>query len=266
MAVVMGPVRRRLRRLVPAGAGRSRNASRDAGQRRASHLVAALASALIGLLVVTSALTSRANGQIGPERENDLRGLVREQADRNRDLQQRQAQLQGEVNALSNTAGNAQTKALQSRAAELGSLAGLTPVSGPGIRVTLDDAPRAAHADGVDVDALVVHQQDIQAVVNALWAGGARGVSIQAQRLISTSAIRCVGNSVVVEGVPYPPPYVIEAVGDQGALEQALSESPAITIYQQYVVAYGLGYSVERDAIKLPGYTGPIALSYAQPR
>ena len=260
----MGPVRGRLRRFVPAGAGRSRNATRDVRQRRASHLVAALASALIGLLIVTSYLTARANGQIGPERQNDLRGLVQEQADRNKDLQRRQAQLQGEVNALSNTAGNAQTKALQKRAAELGNLVGLSPLSAPGLRVVLDDAPRAVHPDSVDVDALVVHQQDIQAVVNALWAGGARGVSIQGQRLISTSAVRCVGNSVVVEGVPYPPPYVIEAVGDQVALERALSESPAITIYQQYVTAYGLGYSVTRDVVKLPGYTGPIALSYAR--
>ena len=97
-----------------------------------------------------------------------------------------------------------------------------------------------------------------------MWAGGARGVSIQGQRLISTSAVRCVGNSVVIEGIPYPPPYVIEAVGDQSALEQALSASPAVAIYQQYVDAYGLGYSATRDAIKLPGYTGPIALSHAR--
>jgi uncharacterized protein YlxW (UPF0749 family) len=262
--VVFGQVRRRLRRLVPAGAGRSANANRDVNQRRVSHLVAALASALIGLLIVTSYLTARANGQIGPERENDLRGLVQEQANRIKDLQERQARVQGEVNALSNTAGNAETKALQKRAGELGGLVGLTPVSGPGMRVVLDDAPRAVHPDGVDVDALVVHQQDIQAVVNALWAGGARGVSIQGQRLISTSAVRCVGNSVVIEGVPYPPPYVIEAVGDQGAMEQALLESPAITIYQQYVQAYKLGYSAARDQISLPGYTGPIALSYAR--
>jgi uncharacterized protein YlxW (UPF0749 family) len=261
--VVLGPLRQRLRGMLPAGAGRSRNADREVNQRRASHLVAALAAALIGFLIVTSYLTARSNGQVGPERENDLRGLVQEQADRNRDLQQRQAQLQGEVNALSNTAGNAETKALQKRAGELGSLVGLTPLSGPGLRVVLDDAPRAVHPDGVDVDALVVHQQDIQAVVNALWAGGASGVSIQGQRLISTSAVRCVGNSVVIEGVPYPPPYVIEAVGDQEALEQALLESPAITIYQQYVQAYKLGYSVARDQVSLPGYTGPIALNYA---
>jgi uncharacterized protein YlxW (UPF0749 family) len=263
--VVIGPARRGLRRLVPAGAGRSRNANREVGQRRASHLVAALAAALIGILIATSYLTSRANGQIGPERENDLRGLVREQADRNKDLQERQSRLQGEVNALSNTAGDAEPKALQKRAGELGSLAGLTPLNAPGLRVVLDDAPTAVRPDGVDVDALVVHQQDIQAVVNALWAGGARGVSVQGQRLISTSAVRCVGNSVVIEGVPYPPPYVIEAVGDQSALEQALSESPAVATYQQYVAAYQLGYSVARDTIKLPGYTGSITLGYAQP-
>ena len=52
-----------------------------------------------------------------------------------------------------------------------------------------------------------MHQQDIQAVVNALWAGGAEAMTIQGQRVISTTGIKCVGNTVVLHGVPYSPPY-----------------------------------------------------------
>ena len=81
--------------------------------------------------------------------------------------------------------------------------------------ITLTDAPDAVQ-DSVaedDVSNLVVHQQDIQAVANALWAGGAEAMTIQGQRVVSTTGIRCVGNSVVLHDVPYAPPYVIRAIG-----------------------------------------------------
>jgi len=80
---------------------------------------------------------------------------------------------------------------------------------------------------GVDDDDLVVHQQDIQGVVNALWSGGAEALTIQGQRVIATTGIKCVGNTVVLHGVPYAPPYVIEAIGDQAALESALEQLAA---------------------------------------
>ena len=66
---------------------------------------------------------------------------------------------------------------------------------------------------------LVVHQQDIQAVVNALWSGGAEAMTLQEQRVISTTGIKCVGNTVVLHGVPYAPPYEITAIGDLDALQ-----------------------------------------------
>ena len=95
-------------------------------------------------------------------------------------------------------------------------------MTGPTVSVTLDDAPSSVAANGVDADLLVVHQQDIQAVVNALWSGGAEAMTIQGQRVISTTGIKCVGNTVVLHGVPYAPPYVISAIGDQDRLEAAL--------------------------------------------
>ena len=75
-----------------------------------------------------------------------------------------------------------------------------------------------------DLNLLVVHQQDIQAVVNAMWKGGATAVTVQGQRIVTTTGIKCEGNAVQLQGVPYPQPYVIEAVGDQtellGAIER----------------------------------------------
>jgi len=129
------------------------------------------------------------------------------------------------------------------------------------------DAPTDVKPAGVDDDALVVHQQDIQAVVNALWKGGAEAVSIQGQRIISTSGIKCVGNSVVLHGIPYAPPYVIEAIGDAGRMAAALKESRALTIYRQYADAYGLGYreSVE-SSVSLPAFQGALGITHAKSR
>ena len=80
---------------------------------------------------------------------------------------------------------------------------------GPGLVVRLDDAnrdPGAALPAGVTSDDLVIHQQDLQAVVNALWQGGAQGIQVMDQRLISTSAVRCVGNTLILQGRVYSPP------------------------------------------------------------
>src|SRR5690606_12130196 len=102
--------------------------------------------------------------------------------------------------------------------------ASTAPVSGPGVRVVLTDAPADVRPAGVDDDALVVHQQDIQAVVNALWAGGAEAMTIQGQRVIATTGIKCVGNSVVLHGIPYAPPYVIEAIGPSDDMLTSLDD------------------------------------------
>lgn len=86
------------------------------------------------------------------------------------------------------------------------------------------------------------------------------------QRLISTSAVRCVGNTLILQGRVYSPPYKITAVGDPGKLKEALNASPSIQNYLLYVKAYGLGWKVdERQAVTLPGYSGTVDLHYAEP-
>lgn len=147
--------------------------------------------------------------------------------------------------------------------------AGVQPVTGPAVRVVLDDADftsqRAAQAGSPDD--LVVHQQDVQAVVNALWLGGAEAMMLMDQRVISTSAVRCVGNTLSLQGQPYSPPYVITAVGDPATMLAALDDSATIDEYQRYVEAFGLGYDVEElDGVELPAYTGPLELRFAEVR
>jgi uncharacterized protein YlxW (UPF0749 family) len=143
---------------------------------------------------------------------------------------------------------------------------GLLPVQGNGMRVELSDTPRTVDFPDVDPNFLVVHQQDIQAYVNALWAGGAEAVALQGQRLVTTSGIKCVGNTVVIDGVPYSPPYVIEAVGEPLQLRAALNRSAEVETYRDYAEKYQLGLAEDEiGALHIEGYDGPIAFRYAKP-
>src|SRR5215213_3400058 len=99
-------------------------------------------------------------------------------------------QLRDEIDQLSESVKNPALKDLRARVKGLEEPTGLTAVEGPGIRVTLRDAPSTVNSSD-DVDPrLLVHQQDIQAFVNAVWAGGAEAVTLQGQRLISTTGIK----------------------------------------------------------------------------
>ncbi len=242
-----------------AAASRRRNASRTTLGRATTALVCLV----VGLLVVVSAAQARGI-DLRPARNTDLVSLVQDQSRRNAELTTRVTQLNDEVAALS--ADVVDNDDLDAAAAELEARAGMTAVRGPAVTVSLDDAPTSVRPDGVDGDLLVVHQQDIQAVVNALWRGGAEAMTIQGQRVISTTGIKCVGNTVVLHGVPYAPPYRISAIGDQPQLQAALADSPALRIYRQYVDAYALGYDVRTEAnVEFPGYRGSSDLRYATP-
>ncbi len=91
-------------------------------------------------------------------------------------------------------------------------------------------------------------------------------MTIQGQRVISTTGIKCVGNTVVLHGIPYAPPYVNSALGDQRRLREALHASEPIRIYQQYVEAYGLGYRQRsHERLTLPAHEGSMQLQHAKP-
>jgi uncharacterized protein YlxW (UPF0749 family) len=175
-----------------------------------------------------------------------------------------------DVDGLSHSDSGTDT-ATRKKLDALANAAGTEALAGSAVSVTLNDAPANATplVSGVpdpQPNDLVIHQQDLQAVVNALWDGGAAGIQVMDQRLISTSAVRCVGNTLILQGRVYSPPYKITAVGDRNSLHKGLDRSPAIQNYLQYVNAYGLGWKVEdHKRVTLPGYSGTVDLHYAKP-
>ncbi|MGL5829819.1 MAG: DUF881 domain-containing protein, partial [Angustibacter sp.] len=144
--------------------------------------------------------------------------------------------------------------------------AGLAPVRGSALEIQLDDAVSGgALPDGVEPDDLVVHQQDVQAVVNALWGAGAEAMMLMDQRVIATSAVRCVGNVLILQGQLYSPPYKITAIGDISAMREGLKSSPQVATYLDYADTLGLGYLVRAVGTReFPAYVGATGLQYAR--
>ncbi len=226
--------------------------------------------ALAGLIFFTSFNTAKGTNIRTDDSLLKLSDLIHERSLENGQREESNAALRDDVESLA-ARGDGSTKAEDEKLAALEKKAGTQKLTGDAITVTLNDAPPDATAKlpgypEPQPDYLVIHQQDLQAVVNALWEGGAKGIKVMDQRLISTSAVRCVGNTLILQGRVYSPPYTITAVGDPDKLQQALSASPAIQNYMVYVNVYGLGWKVTEDGtVTLPGYSGTVDLQYAQP-
>jgi len=222
----------------------------------------------VAVVLVLSGLLFAANARVANGHESrqpqDLPDLVQTELDRADTAAATVKDLRAAVDRL--TDANAQLPPAQStRADEFALAAGWVALSGPGLEVQLTDAPvTGTRPDWVTTSMLVVHQQDLQAVINALWAGGAEAMSLQDQRVVSTSAFRCVGNVLLLQDRHYSPPYVVRAIGDRQSLLAALAASPSVARYLEYVDAVGLGWSVaEQDDMELPAYDGAVGLSYA---
>lgn len=226
-----------------------------------------VATAAAGLLFATTATAARGSDLRGSGVQ-DLPDVIRSQtrtvegkAVQVRVLREQVQQLTAQM-----AADDPQLAQQVARAAGLAAAAGTQEVTGPSLRVELWDAGAGdTIPQGYTVDDVVVHQQDVQAVVNALWAAGAEAMMVQDQRVVSTSAVRCVGNTLILQGRVYSPPYVITAVGDPGTLRLGLDRDPAVAVYRQYVDLVGLGYRVsDPGEVTMPAFTAGIGTRHAQ--
>ncbi len=213
-----------------------------------------------GLLFGTSA--ALAEDHPAESQPETLAGLITERDEQVAALAEKATQLRAQVEELSTQ----ERLPASDQADELAPLVGTTAVQGPAVQVALDDAGYTLETlpEDYTVDDVVVHQQDVQAVINALWAGGAEAMMVQDQRIISTSAVRCVGNTLYLQGRVYSPPYTITAIGDQEKLLQALEQDPTVSNYRAWADVLGLGYEVDDvGMVTMPAFTGTIRAQHA---
>ncbi len=223
---------------------------------------------LCGALFVVSAANSEGT-DLRPGRYTDMASLARTESEQYAELERRVKELNAEVDGLTAAVDDDTVERIQRRIERMEDPAGLTPRSGPGVTVTLSDAPEdLINATTGDINLLVVHQQDIQAVVNAMWKGGATAVTIQGQRVVSTTGIKCEGNSVQLQGLPYPQPYEITAVGSQSAILESIATDDYLEIYRADAenpdISVGWELDLEDEATA-PAFEGLLDITYAEP-
>ncbi len=229
------------------------------------------AASLLALGLVATVLTVAARSEDAPTvgrtgRRLELVELRRAEERRTAELEQRVAELSSQVDGYqeATVTGNKAVARLQRRIDRIMIPAGMTRLSGPGVAVTLDDSALDEAPEG-DLNNLVIHEQDLQAVINALWAGGAEAMDVNGQRILATTAIRCAGNTLLLHGSVYSPPYVIRAIGDAVALRAALDRDPVVASFRTAVSQYQLGFSLVDRQIGLAGYVGPPTIDVAEP-
>ena len=143
--------------------------------------------------------------------------------------------------------------------------AGLIPLTGSGIVIQLDDSKEPVPPGGSQADYLV-GSRDIRVVVEELWNAGAEAISVNGERLTTSTAIIDVGSSVLVNSAYLTPPYQVSALGAPD-LYQKLSASPA---FVDFVRARGAGYGIqisvaEPQSVDSPAFVGTVTLRYSRP-
>ncbi|MGL5865669.1 MAG: DUF881 domain-containing protein [Dermatophilaceae bacterium] len=223
-----------------------------------------IATLSIGLTVGASAASLTA-GSSGRTSNADLVRQIEERRAEADTLSERANKLEGEVAGLESTVlGN---DAAAAHARELAETVGTVELAGPGVRLTLDDAPGAdvetddgREADNADGRVLA---KDLQNVVNALWQAGAEAVSINDHRLTSLSAIRFAGPAIIVDSRPLNRPYVLTALGDPDRFPDSFADGPGGSYVSTLQSTFGIAVdSKVGRSLRVPA-SGGLTTRYA---
>jgi uncharacterized protein YlxW (UPF0749 family) len=223
------------------------------------HFVTAAAVGLVGFLAVVAASGSVPARSL---RRLELVDLILEQDARVRGLRAEVRGLRADVARVRPTGLRA--GAILARARELSVLAGGAALVGPGVVVVLDDSSASRSPSG-DPNDLIVHEEDIQAVVNALWAAGAEALAVNGERLTSVSAVRCAGNTLLLHGAVRSPPYEIGAIGDPEELQGELLAQPGMDRLLSDAQTFGIVLEIRQGSIRIPERTVIAPIRSARP-
>lgn len=159
------------------------------------------------------------------------------------------------------SSGESRMNELQTQLSQQRIRAGVTELEGPGIVVTVDDNKSGmSTAPAEEANRYVIHYENLLYMVNDLRNAGVDGISINGQRLVATSEIRCVGNVILINTTRLAPPYEISAIGNPAKLQEAIENS---TTYQTLALSgFPASYKVtdlHSNEIHLPAYSGSLS-------
>ena len=232
-----------------------------------------LASVSLATFLVTSLAAAQFRSQPLPPsnrlaRDEALRKSVNQLEDQNRTLKARLAGLQAEVKAGEDESAH-RSSAFQQVKAQLDDqkmIAGLTPLHGPGLTIMLHDGSDpndpADHSLG-----WTVHYQDLQDIVNVLWASGAEAIAVNGQRVVPSSAFHYAGVNILLNNASrLSGPYTVKALGEPSSLAKGIGDPDQLAELKSRNRIYRLGLSWLRSTrLGVPAYDATFLVKYAQP-
>ncbi|MEG0765964.1 MAG: DUF881 domain-containing protein [Pseudoflavonifractor sp.] len=219
---------------------------------------------LLGVLLAVQLRSVKVNaGTATAGRLETLQGLYNESLDKLKAQQAQLDQLQGELQIFRDEAatGGGTSQALRAEVERLEMEAGLTDLEGPGITVALRDSA-AMNVTGDEQD-YIIHDSDLLSVINELRDAGAEAISLNGERLLASSEVRCAGSVVIVNGRRYAAPFVFNAIGDPTTLFNALTmRNGVVDVLGQWKIEVKVTPS---DLLLVPKYAGVVEFAHARP-
>jgi len=229
------------------------------------HVWLAVVSGLVAFLLVVAWTQQRAASRSAQGRRAQLVALVGARQRRLNDLERQLDSLRRQLATDVRENGRGRVVEIQQELDRMALLAGTTTARGPGLVVELADSTLAKRGDPSSAD-FQIQDADLQLVVNALWESGAEAIAVNGQRLVTTSAIRSAGGTILVNYRVLTSPYRVEAIGDGGRLEHSFDASSIADRFRGWVDVYHLGFTVKRSShLSLQAFSGSVRDRYAQP-
>jgi uncharacterized protein YlxW (UPF0749 family) len=143
--------------------------------------------------------------------------------------------------------------------------AGMVGVRGPGLTATFDDSTVRSMPENEDPANYILHDYDLRDILNALWIAGAEAISVNGERIVSSTSLYCVGTTVICNATRLSPPYEVRAIGDPQALAAALQASPQMEKFNQRAQIYDLPVKIDQaQQLLVPAYNGSFVFKYAK--
>jgi uncharacterized protein YlxW (UPF0749 family) len=218
--------------------------------RRLPRVLGSLGLIGLGILLTTTALQTQSDQPAQAEERSRLISRIEAREAEISQLADRTDELESAVEGLqgANEQIGSRGQDLLDTLDESQLLAGSVSVTGPGVRITVDD-----QSEGVSSSGGTILDVDLQVLVNGLWQAGAEAIAINGNRLGSLSAIRTAGRAITVNYNSLTRPYVVTAIGDPDTLEASFAETPGGQAWFDLETNYGIHFDMETvDDLTLP--------------
>ncbi len=228
---------------------------------KSGQMVIGLVCVLLGFMLAVQVKTQQdVLSDLSMVRSAELTSYVKSLEKERDNLQAELMDLRAKVAEL--IQGRSLISTLETELEAVRGFAGMTELKGPGVTVVMDDSKKVGKP-GQDPNAFIIHDDDVLKLINELLASGAEAISINGQRYVATTEVRCVGPTISINNTRTAPPIVVRAIGNPETLEAGLKMRGGIV---ESLSFWGINVSIKvEEEVYIPAYKGGFRFEYGKP-